>query len=750
MKRQSPKAPLLLLSLVISWRPDASCSETNQQKLDAKTVNALLRDHTAGKATGRLDFQYPLAGTIFPPEIPPPTFVWQDASEGADTWLVAVELQGREKLVGELTRQQEWKPEPELWKSIKRYSRDAEARVTVIGANSAAPGKALSGSSTVIHTSRDEVGALIFYREVPLPFIEAVKNLESIRWRLGDVGSGKPPPVVLDRLPVCGNCHSFSRDGKSLGMDVDYANDKGAYAITAVQKETVLSREKIITWSDYQRDDKQLTFGLLSQLSPDGRYAISTVKDRSVFVPMADLRYSQLFFPVKGILAFYDRETKKFRALPGADNPELVQSNPNWSPDGKYVVFARAKAAKIPGAEQLKDVLLPKHLVRDFIEGKRGFQFDLYRVPFNDGEGGEPEPVPGASHNGMSNYFPRLSPDGKWLVFTQARNFMLLQPDSKLYITPAKGGSPREMTCNTSKMNSWHSWSPNGKWLVFASKARGPYTDLFLTHIDEQGRDSPPVLLENFTSDRRAANIPEFANIRPDAMQRVVEDFLDDVNLLRQAEQLVAYFGLHAKSVYYYRRALKLNPRNMKARVHLGIALASTGKMRDAEQEFLRALKQDPAHAEALNNLASVYARTHRPEQAVKMYTTFLSSQPDNASAHLSLGWTYLAMDKLDQAEERFRQALRLQKNCPKAHLNLGRIAEMRGQREGAITHYRAALEYVPDMTEDHLNVVRTLHNRKELRDPIVRLLDQIVKEKPKYQPARELLKAVTGRRGDP
>jgi hypothetical protein len=66
-----------------------------------------------------------------------------------------------------------------------------------------------------------------------------------------------------------------------------------------------LSEKNIITWSDYKREDKELTYGLLSQVSPDGKYAISTVKDRSVFVAVHDLTFSQLFFPVKGILAVY-------------------------------------------------------------------------------------------------------------------------------------------------------------------------------------------------------------------------------------------------------------------------------------------------------------------------------------------------------------------------------------------------------------------------------------------------------------
>ena len=155
------------------------------------------------------------------------------------------------------------------------------------------------------------MGDSIFYREVPLPFITAVQDPSRIRWRFGSIDSEDRPPVVLEDLPVCGNCHSFSNDGSVLGLDVDYGNDKGAYAILPVSEQMVLNDEKIITWNDYRKNDGEATFGLLSKVSPDGRYVISTVKDRAVFVATPDIWYSQLFFPIKGILVVYDTETLK-------------------------------------------------------------------------------------------------------------------------------------------------------------------------------------------------------------------------------------------------------------------------------------------------------------------------------------------------------------------------------------------------------------------------------------------------------
>ena len=79
------------------------------------------------------------------------------------------------------------------------------------------------------------------------------------------------------------------------------------------------------------------------------------------------------------------------------------------------------------------------------------------------------------------------------------------------------------MACNTEgRMASWHSIAPGGRWMVFSSKADGPWTQLWLTHLDADGVDTPPVLLENFVAPEKAANIPEFLNIAPDRLQRIV------------------------------------------------------------------------------------------------------------------------------------------------------------------------------------------------------------------------------------
>ena len=259
-------------------------------------------------------------------------------------------------------------------------------------------------------------------------------------------------------------------------------------------------------------------------------------------------------------------------------------------------------------------------------------KYDLCRVPFNNGKGGVPEPIKGASNNGMSNYFAKYSPDGKWIAFCKAHNYIFLQPDARLYIIPAEGGEARELSCNMSILNSWHSWSPNSRWLVFSSKVNGPYTQLFLTHIDEQGNASPAVVLENFTGNDRAANIPEFVNAPADAILKIREDYLDAYSYHRIAEAF-HLAGDFAHAIPAWRVAIKYNPKNYFAHNNLGALLYQTGKKEEALEEFKAAINlriDDEDHYEAHTNYAKCMLDKGEFGKAIEELATAYKLHPDS------------------------------------------------------------------------------------------------------------------------
>ena len=671
-------------------------------------ILALYQDDTEYNA---LTIGYPLDGTLFPPEIVPPTFHWKDDNSKSTAWLITIRFQGDKDRMNFLTHESQWTPEPGPWEVIKKRSLEKDAQVTVLGVSRRITAKILSAGRISIKPSKDQVAAPLFYREVNLPFIDAVKDPSHIRWRFGSVSSPQQPPVVLEKLPVCGNCHSFSAQGEVLAMDVDYANSKGSYVITPVAEQMVLATSDIITWNDYRKKDGEQTFGLLSQVSPDGKFVISTVKDESVFVPKPDLAFSQLFFPIKGILCIYDRQTSTFTALPGADDPQFVQSNPAWSPNGKYIVFARAKAYKLKNINGPRKVLLSPEQCREFLEDGKPFLFDLYRIPFNYGKGGNPEPIEGASNNGMSNFFAKYSPDGKWIVFCKAKSYMLLQPDSELYIIPVEGGKARRLRANTNRMNSWHSWSPNGKWLVFSSKTNSAYTQLFLTHIDKQGHSTPPVLLAQFTAANRAANIPEFVNIGSTAIKRISEQFIDDLSYLRAANELLKADDF-AGAERQCRKALELNPKNATAHSTLGVALARQGKLDEAIRHFTEAVRLNPGDTDAHYSLGQAMARKGKFDEAIRHFLAVVRLKPDNAKAHGYLGSILFARGMLKEAMVHLSEAVGLDPNYADAHYNIGQVMLRQGKLDAAIKHLSQAVRLKPDDARAHYKLALALAQR--------------------------------------
>jgi hypothetical protein len=501
-----------------------------------------------------LSIDYPENGSIFPPGITPPTFLWRDAA--GTSWSIDVTFAGKALPIhalskGEhmklgaidpdcvadsneppkLTLQQAatwtWTPDKDIWAAIQANSVAQPATVVITGYREGTI--AFSQARITLTTSADPVGAPIFYRDVPL-MPSAGRNgvveplaptaIHLIHWRLRDIRKPESHTVLKD-MPTCANCHSFSADGKTFGMDIDGpANDKGLYAVVPVQKHMTIQGKDMVHWNT---DGKvgQTRVGFMSQVSPDGRYVVSTfagpdlkLGDTYYVTNFMDYHFLQVFYPTRGILEWYSRATGLRSPLPGADDPHYAQTDGVWSPDGKYIVFARAEARppRTPGQA-------PAFRAND--PGETQIKYDLYRVPFNNGKGGVAEPIAGASNNGMSNNFPKVSPDGRWIVFVQCRNGQLMRPDSQLYIVPFAGGTPRRMRANTRLMNSWHSFSPNGRWLVFSSKARSAYTQMYLTHIDANGNDSPAILIDNATAANRAVNIPEFVNIDGDGIEEI-------------------------------------------------------------------------------------------------------------------------------------------------------------------------------------------------------------------------------------
>src|SRR6476646_4023339 len=138
-----------------------------------------------------ITIDYPADKSIFPPEITPPLFLWRDSVDTNTLWridvafadgsaAIHVESKGERMTIGpidercigptnqlpKLTPQQAaahtWTPDASTWAAIKKHSVARLATVTITGL------QAISSGKVTIETSKDPVGAPIFYRDVPL------------------------------------------------------------------------------------------------------------------------------------------------------------------------------------------------------------------------------------------------------------------------------------------------------------------------------------------------------------------------------------------------------------------------------------------------------------------------------------------------------------------------------------------------------------------------------------------------------
>ena len=699
-------------------------------------------------ATHPINIDVPLNGTIYPPDIIPPQFAWRDDNPSATAWRIEIVFGEKsrpiqvwstgekmqigpvdESLTGyvppTLTPEQAadhtWRPDPKTWEEIKKHSVTQSAKVVISGFVNRQSGQPLSRAEATISTSKDPVGAPIFYRDVPLippdpdteqrgvikPLPDSV--LPKIKWQLRYVNQTESK-VMMTNLPTCGNCHSFSRDGKTMGIDVDGpANDKGLYALVPLKKNSTISSDYLLRWSSFSEEHSQKRFGFMSQVSPDGKYVVNSIDvphahgtrvlDRLYNGFYESYGFGQVFYPTRGVLAWYSKETGKLQPLPGADDPNFVQTSAFWTVDGKYLVYSRAAA---------RDPYPPGYKRSTYANdpNETQIQYDLYKIPFNDGKGGTPERIIGASENGMSNNFPKVSPDGKWIIFVQCKNGLLMRPDSRLFIVPFEGGEARPLESNLPRMNSWHTFNPNGRWLAFSSKSPSLYTHLYLTHIDDQGHASPPIVVENATASNRAVNIPEFVNLGPDGLDHIdtpAIDFYREFDLAQQLQDAHKY----ADAVPAWKVAADKDPTDARPWNNMGVALAASGKTTDAIAVYDKSLAINNDSSQTHNNLGSALAEAGRFDEAMTQIQKAIALDPDNSAAHINLGHLLEVTGHRDEAVQQLTQGLQIAPKNADGHNIYGVILAREGKMDEAIAELQQAVALSPNSAECHYNLGR-------------------------------------------
>jgi dipeptidyl aminopeptidase/acylaminoacyl peptidase len=178
---------------------------------------------------------------------------------------------------------------------------------------------------------------------------------------------------------------------------------------------------------------------------------------------------------------------------------------PAWSPDGKWLYFCRAEKKDLP-------------------QESKELKYGLYRVEFDAATGrfgNNVDTILNPEITGKSVSFPRISPDGRYLLYTLSDygTFPIWHSEADLKMLDLNDYSNVDIEIiNSEDTESYHAWSSNGRWIVFSSRrGDGLYTRLYFSYFDTSGRIYKPFLLPQKNPEENVQmllsyNIPEFIN----------------------------------------------------------------------------------------------------------------------------------------------------------------------------------------------------------------------------------------------
>lgn len=292
----------------------------------------------------------------------------------------------------------------------------------------------------------------------------------------------------------CVNCHAYQ----------NYKTSNMLYHKRVVDGGTVIISDGVSKKVDLKRGNA-ISAGVYPAWHPTASIvAFSTNKTHQLF-QNSNINKVEVF-DTESDLMLYDVKADNVIPIPSPQN--AMETFPAWSSDGRWLYYCQANVS---------DSLFDGEYVSDY----KAIKYDIYRRSFDMSSMslGEPELIYKASAKGLSATLPRLSPDGKRIVFAEGEYgcFHIWHHDSDIRMLNLETGEldMLEGVNSPAYAESYPSFSSNGKWLMMASRRDdGNYSRVYISYIDGEKVCKPFLLpqqspLHN-TLRTKSYNRPEF------------------------------------------------------------------------------------------------------------------------------------------------------------------------------------------------------------------------------------------------
>lgn len=287
-------------------------------------------------------------------------------------------------------------------------------------------------------------------------------------------------PVLVNRITDgnCMNCHNFLRNNPD-NMMMHLRGGAGSGTLINWNGEL----RKVDTTTPFNRA------GAYPSWHPGGEMIAFSVNKLTMFFHSARNESRDVLDSVSDLFVYIIGENTVTSDSKIAD-PDRMETFPCWAPDGRSLYFCSSPKVE-SYVEKTGDT---ENFYWDRI------RYSLMRIAFDPEnlEWGELETVLSAEEMDGSITEPRVSPDGKYILFTKAdySNFPVYLKSADLYMLDIESGEAKRLSCNSPEVDSFHSWSESGRWFVFSSKRRdGLCARPYFCHVDENGDCSKPFVM---------------------------------------------------------------------------------------------------------------------------------------------------------------------------------------------------------------------------------------------------------------
>ncbi len=406
-------------------------------------------------------------GTVIPPNIAPLNFVVQEA--GSQYY---VKIHSRHGKPIEIFRQSPKIIIPQgAWHKLLNINRGEQLYFDVLVKSQEEPWNRFAPIANQI--ASEPIDPYLVYRKIRPVYSTGETSIHQRNLQNYD-----DTPVLSSKSVrgVCINCHTFCNNHTDKMFLGSRSKRQGSFTV-------------------FVQDDRmfklQTKFGYTSW-HPSGKLAVYSVNKVRQFFHFARNQVRDVV-DLDSALLYYAVDSKSVKTCSKLSAKDRLETFPTWSPDGQHLYFCSA-----PMLWTDRNKLPPDRYSE--------VQYDLQRISYDldRNQWGQLETLLSARDTGLSILQPKISPDGRWLIFCMCDYscWASYRPGSDLYIMDLKDALEtgsydyRRLECNSDQSETWTSWSSNCRWIAFSSKkGNGLFTRTYLSYIDHEGRAHKPILL---------------------------------------------------------------------------------------------------------------------------------------------------------------------------------------------------------------------------------------------------------------